>query len=688
MRSRALTMLLGLAGLAFSPVAPAGPGVLDPTFGSFGVTDVRGFGGTALLVQRDGKLVMAGVTAAGSAGLVRLDTNGAIDPSFGIDGVAVVPLASKDAQATALALQPDGKILAVGYYYTEFHEHAVVFLARYHADGNVDSSYGRDGIVEFSILPVPVPVDNVLYPDYVGFAGLAAQSDGKALIGGAAFSTAGTHVVFLIRCNPDGSLDATFGDGGMTLTITGYPLQVTYGPLLQANGGILMFADTSVEERRFVAVRFGADGHRDSSFGTAGLAPLPFPVTHALLQGDGRILAASGQSGPPVLRVARLLQDATLDAAFGTGGVAAAQFGGCRPPGPAHIDPCPQGRTQIALQPDGRIVQTGRAFDGVDDVPALARYNSNGSPDPDFGIDGRITGPRGVGGQTNAIDPDRSRLYVGGIAYACCADRVARFLLVVTPATIAIASDANPSAPGQPVTMTATVTGQAPDGVVSFRDDGNAIAGCQEVPLSVVGPTLARASCASTLPPGSHSLSVVYLGNGTNSPNTSAPTIQRVGESAGTLAVEYFNASSGDYFVTADPDEIAKLGAGASPGWLATGEAFRIFPAGTARTKPMCRYWSGAAFTPKDSHFFGASATDCAVGYPWQFEGDVLPIMLPALDGTCLSGTAPLYRLYNGGRGGVPHHRYTTSAAVRAAMVQQGWTPEGAGIGVTACASL
>jgi hypothetical protein len=70
----------------------------------------------------------------------------------------------------------------------------------------------------------------------------------------------------------------------------------------------------------------------------------------------------------------------------------------------------------------------------------------------------------------------------------------------------------------------------------------------------------------------------------------------------------------------------------------------------------------------------------------WAFEGMVTPVRLADASGTCPPGARPLYRLYNNGSSGAPNHRYTTSLDIRAAMIAQGWIPEGAGtIGVIAC---
>jgi hypothetical protein len=62
--------------------------------------------------------------------------------------------------------------------------------------------------------------------------------------------------------------------------------------------------------------------------------------------------------------------------------------------------------------------------------------------------------------------------------------------------------------------------------------------------------------------------------------------------------------------------------------------------------------------------------------------------MLPNGAGTCPANTTPVFRLYNNGVGGAPNHRFTTSATIRQTMINQGWTPEGSGIGVSLCADI
>jgi photosystem II stability/assembly factor-like uncharacterized protein len=146
--------------------------------------------------------------------------------------------------------------------------------------------------------------------------------------------------------------------------------------------------------------------------------------------------------------------------------------------------------------------------------------------------------------------------------------------------------------------------------------------------------------------------------------------------------IEYFHAGFDHYFITSIPDEISKLDHGAFAGWVRTGFQFNAYAAPKANSAPVCRFFS-AAFAPKSSHFYTPSATECAArraDSAWTLEStDAFDIGVPAADGSCAAGLAPIYRLYNNGQGGAPNHRYTIDLTVRAQMIAQGWVPEGLG---------
>jgi len=153
--------------------------------------------------------------------------------------------------------------------------------------------------------------------------------------------------------------------------------------------------------------------------------------------------------------------------------------------------------------------------------------------------------------------------------------------------------------------------------------------------------------------------------------------------------IEYYHADWDQYFITAIPEEIARLDDGSVVGWARTGRQFKAYPLGASQGVTVCRFFSIAA-APRSSHFYTPFPTECATvmaNADWLLEGNVFRIDVPASNGTCASGTVPVYRVYNNGQGGAPNHRYTVDASVRAQMIAQGWIPEGYGpSGVIMCA--
>ena len=144
------------------------------------------------------------------------------------------------------------------------------------------------------------------------------------------------------------------------------------------------------------------------------------------------------------------------------------------------------------------------------------------------------------------------------------------------------------------------------------------------------------------------------------------------------------------YFVTPIPNEIAKLDAGDFAGWARTGLTFNVYPteSAPASASPVWRFFS-TAFAPKSSHVYTADVaeyTDLLANPNWRLEGPVFNVDLPAADGSCVAGDAPIYRLYNNGTGNAPNHRFTIHASERARLIAAGWTPEGPGLGVGFCA--
>jgi hypothetical protein len=153
------------------------------------------------------------------------------------------------------------------------------------------------------------------------------------------------------------------------------------------------------------------------------------------------------------------------------------------------------------------------------------------------------------------------------------------------------------------------------------------------------------------------------------------------------VAIEYFHARFGHYFVTSITDEIAKLDAGVFEGWARTGQAFKVDTQPAPGRVAVCRFFT-TAFPPTSSHFYGPRGLGCEgalANADWLYEGDVFYAALPDASGGCPGSMVPVYRLYNNGQGGAPNHRFTTDIGVRSRMLADGYIAEGSGIGVGMC---
>ena len=144
----------------------------------------------------------------------------------------------------------------------------------------------------------------------------------------------------------------------------------------------------------------------------------------------------------------------------------------------------------------------------------------------------------------------------------------------------------------------------------------------------------------------------------------------------GPLAVEYFNATLGHYFMTASPPEIAALDAGAFGGaWARTGEAMKV-----GGSVGVCRFYGMPPRGP-DSHFFTVNAEECQKVMSdykaWTFEDHAFG-STPPVGGACPVGLVPVHRFYNNPAVTTAmNHRYASAPAVIAEMLDQGWTDEG-----------
>lgn len=402
-------------------------GELDPSFGIGGTTLVSpkveskkaGYwsdGSTAVQIQPNGAILVAGYNNAGVWGLVRLlgdgstlGSPGSLDPSFDADGRVTTsfPVVSLSNQPNAIALQPlDGKIVLAGTVSNQTtvrgstvynRDFAVV---RYNADGSLDALFDGDGKLTTNISTYQSS-DAANKSDMA--TAVTIQADGKILVGGRSMSASGAVVASMVRYNKNGSLDDSFGTGGKLLTnIEGLIQKLETLP----DGKILALGGS------FLA-RYDAIGNLDPSFGPDGTG-----VTHVTtgmwglndweMMPNGAILVAgyvSDGNGQQVdLRLRRFTSDGVFDPTFGGTGTITHNLG-VDPPADYNSGEAPYG---IHLQTDGKFV--------VACSRVVARFLSDGSLDSTFGTGGIATlQSLGIGGvlRGSAFQSDGKLVGVG-----------------------------------------------------------------------------------------------------------------------------------------------------------------------------------------------------------------------------------------------------------------------------------
>lgn len=340
-------------------------------------------------------LVLVGLMPADSLSLALGDSSspGDLDTTFGSDGIVTTRISSGPGEnaATGVAIQSDGKIVAVGYAPSTTYDFVVV---RYTTSGALDATFGSSGIVTTSI-----GTGN----DYA--RGVVIQPDGKIVVAGSAYG--GSDLDFaVVRYTISGALDSTFGNGGIVTTPVGLENDYANSVAIQPDGKIVVAGSfNSGSDRDIAVVRYTASGMPDSTFGTNGIVTTPIGSGNdyaggVAIQSDGTIVVAgSTDSGSDDdIALVRYTASGALDPTFGSGGIVT-----------TNISSGDDFAGSIASQGGGKIVVAGQAHNGVDYNFALLRYTGSGALDPTFGSSGIVTTPIGLGkdyASGVAIQPD------------------------------------------------------------------------------------------------------------------------------------------------------------------------------------------------------------------------------------------------------------------------------------------
>ncbi len=303
--------------------------------------------------------------------LLNAQKAGTLDKNFGKGGVLLDT--SIWAFCSAITQQPDGKILTGGY--TQDLENpddlGGLYVARYTSDGSIDENFGVNG---------KVIIRQIQGVTTFSTKTIIVQPDNKILVLGYFAPGKFYSHVGMIRLNPNGLFDSSFGTNGFVLTSISKWNDVLGGMVLQPDGKIVVAGNKQVAEDQsgpdFI-LRYLPDGSPDESFGNKGQVFTYYTsnvtIGAVTLQADGKIVTGeiSGTSTQQ-FQLVRYKSNGFLDSSFGVNGIAI-----LRPQSGFLIE-----LNSIAIQKDKKIVAAGRLSEAS---MAVARFDSTGKPDPEFG---------------------------------------------------------------------------------------------------------------------------------------------------------------------------------------------------------------------------------------------------------------------------------------------------------------
>ncbi len=305
-------------------------GTINLNFANQGIK-VLEFGGsddqlTDLAIQPDGKIVFVGYTDNGTKTQMlagRLNVDGSLDNSFSGNGMNVIDFGPlTDSHGLSMALLDDGKIIIAGYIHEDQNQINHIAMCRLTSNGFIDNTFGVNGLITYDYNDLWCYPDNVLiYDEKILLGGIFIDGDDFM------------RYVTLSRYNLDGSVDYGFGNSGYsTFQLDGAEVAVpSHSDMCMTADGKIVYA-THVKPvwlaKDFAVLRFNPDGSPDNSFGNSGMVVTEMIgdsyASAIVAQNDGKIVASGAVRSPDPeshdFVLVRYLDNGDLDASFGAEG--------------------------------------------------------------------------------------------------------------------------------------------------------------------------------------------------------------------------------------------------------------------------------------------------------------------------------------------------------------------------------
>lgn len=386
-------------------------GVLDNTFGTGGKVStsfIRQDEINDIAIQADGKIVAVGicvntVTTLQMISVARYNSNGSLDNSFGTNGlVTTTVVANFDCSASAVKLQTDGKIVVGGQANdtaTTAAQNGRFLILRYNTNGTLDNTFATNGIFSVTNTSTVAPDANA--------NDLVIQTDGKIVLCGYIAQTISSNNLYFIRVNTNGSFDNTFGTNGIANIVTPLGQAAPTAMVLQADGKIAFsgFVDNTTTNSPFVS-RLNTNGSIDQTFGSNGFVQPSYSSSTAFL---GIAIDAA-----QFIYTCGVDNNGSVIAKFNSTGAADATYGNAGHVITSMSTAQNETLNDLVIQSDGKVVAAGDA----DGHFAVMRTLATGSLDLSFGTTGVVTTTftSGVGSEARSIKIQADgKIVLGGI---------------------------------------------------------------------------------------------------------------------------------------------------------------------------------------------------------------------------------------------------------------------------------